>query len=70
MKKYNHVPDFDDFSGIATTFVNEASKRGVAVETDPAKAKHMIKNDLRDTLPPQIFSLIGKITDAIEALEE
>ena len=42
MKKYNHVTDLDDFSGIATTFVNEATKHGVAVETDPSKAKHMI----------------------------
>lgn len=70
MKKYNHVTDLDDFSGIATTFVNEATKHGVAVETDPSKAKHMIKNDLRDTLHPQIFSLIGKIADVIESLEE
>lgn len=70
MKSYNHTTDLDDFNGIATTFVKEASSKGISVESDPSKAKHMIKNDLRDTLPPQIFSLIGKIADVIESLEE
>lgn len=70
MNRYNQESEVDNFSGIAATFVSEASKKGVPVEQDPEKVKHMIKNDLRDALPPQIFSLIGRISDVIESLGE
>lgn len=67
---YNLPEGIDDFEGIARTFVNEAASHDIAVEPKPEKAKHMIKNDLRDAIPPQLFALIAKITAAIESTSE
>jgi len=67
---YNQLESVDDFEGIARTFVNEAAVRDITVEPTPEKAKHMIKNDLRDSIPPQLFALIAKVTSAIESTSE
>lgn len=66
MKKVTYHEIEDDFEGIAKTFIQEANARHIPVEQDEDQAKHMIKTDLRDALPPQIYALISKITSVIE----
>lgn len=66
MKKGTYHEIEDDFEGIAKTFIHEANARQIPVEQDEDKAKHMIKTDLRDALPPQLYALISKITTVIE----
>ena len=70
MRKIQYSQGSDDFDQVAKTFVEEAVKAKIPVETDSNKAKHMIKNDLRDAIPPQLFALIGEITSAIESSSE
>ena len=67
---YNQMEPLEDFEGISKTFINEAVAKGKAVEPTPEKAKHMIKNDLRDAIPPQLYELIAKVTSAIESVAE
>ena len=67
---YNQMEHLDDFEGISKTFINEAVEKGKAVEPTPEKAKHMIKNDLRDAIPPQLYALIAQVTSAIESAAE
>ena len=70
MKPYQDYEIRDDFEGISKAFVESSHKNNIPVEPDPNKAKHMIKNDLRDAIPPQLYALISKITSAIESTTE
>ncbi len=70
MRKLEYNQGSDDFDQVAKTFVEEALKADIPVESDAKKAKHMIKNDLRDAIPPQLFALMGEITSAIESASE
>ncbi len=70
MRKLEYNQGSDDFDQVAKTFVEEALKANIPVESDAKKAKHMIKNDLRDAIPPQLFALMGEITSAIESASE
>lgn len=70
MKKYNYLEGSDDFDALAKTFVEDATRRNIPIEPSDTKAKHMIKNDLRDAIPPQLYALIGQITSAIELAGE
>ena len=67
MKTYRDLEFKDDFEGISKAFVETSHKNNILVEEDPQKAKHMIKNDLRDAIPPQLYALISQITAAIES---
>ena len=70
MRKLEYNQGSDDFDQVAKTFVEEALKADIPVESDAKKAKHLIKNDLRDAIPPQLFALMGEITSAIESASE
>lgn len=66
MKGYDQSDIVQNFEGITKTFIDAADKKSIAVEPSVDKAQHMIKNDLRDAIPPQLFALISRITSAIE----
>ena len=70
MRTIQYNQGSDDFDQVAKTFVEDALEANIPVEPDAKKAKHMIKNDLRDAIPPQLFALIGEITSAIESSSE
>lgn len=70
MKGYDQSDIVQNFEGITKTFIDAAEKKNVAVEPSVDKAQHMIKNDLRDSIPPQLFALISRITSAIEHARE
>ena len=70
MKGYYFPENEDGFDGIAKTFIEEANRANIPVEPTSDKAKHMIKNDLRDALPPQLYALISMFTKAIEQISE
>ena len=60
----------NDFTSVSEALVKEANEEGKSIEEDPSKLKHMIKNDLRDNIPPQIYALIGLISSTVEKLEK
>lgn len=70
MKTYQDYEIRDDFEGVSKAFVEASHKNNIPVESDPMKAKHMIKNDLRDAIPPQLYALIAAITSVIESTTE
>ncbi len=67
---YTQLDRQDDFSGVAKSMIDYASKHHIPVEENPQKAQHMIQSDLSTLLPPQLYALIGMVTQAVEALSE
>jgi type III secretion system FlhB-like substrate exporter len=48
----------------------EHSGRRVYMEKNPARLKNLIGNDVREAVPPRIYSIISSIVTAIEEIEE
>ncbi|MCA0385391.1 MAG: hypothetical protein LCH34_07315 [Firmicutes bacterium] len=67
MKNYTDQP-YDDFSGVAKSLIKQAEKAGIPIEPSADKCKHLIKNDLREAIPPQLYALMAKISSAMENL--
>lgn len=70
INQYEQNYKAEDFISISEALVQEADDANKVIETDAGKLKHMIKNDLRDNIPPQIYALIGLISATIESLEK
>ncbi|MBF4695223.1 hypothetical protein [Fusibacter ferrireducens] len=70
LNPYEQNVKIDDFMSVSETLIKEANEAGKSIEEDPSKLKHMIKNDLRDNMPPQIYALIGLISSTVEKLEK
>lgn len=60
----------NDLEGIARDISEKAQEKGIVMERDPKLLKTMIGNDLRETVPPQLYSLIAGFTEMIRELEE
>ncbi len=70
INQYEQVYKDEDFTSISEALIKEAEEEKMIIEGDASKLKHMIKNDLRDNIPPQIYALIGLISTTIENLEK
>lgn len=70
LNPYEQNFKMDDFVSVSEALIKEAELEGKQIEEDPSKLKHMIKNDLRDNIPPQIYALIGLISSTVEKLEK
>lgn len=66
---YEQFDNQDDFRSYSESVIKEANRVNIPVEQNPDFLKHMVKNDLRDALPSQLFELIGRITSAVEKAE-
>lgn len=66
---YEKFDNQDDFRSYSEAVIKEANTMNIPVEQNPDFMKHMVKNDLRDALPFQLFELIGRITTAVERVE-
>lgn len=66
---YEKFDNQDDFRSYSESVIKEANRVNIPVEQNPDFMKHMVKNDLRDALPSQLFELIGRITSAVERVE-
>lgn len=42
------------------------TRKETDIEQDPKRLKHMINTDLRDSIPPQVYAVIGAIAAAIK----
>lgn len=54
------------FRGIAERLERQAATQGIPMEKDPGKAQHMIKTDIRDSVPPQLYALMAAVVNAAE----
>lgn len=59
----------NDLEGIAADIAAKSQEQGIVMERDPKLLKTMIGNDLRETVPPQLYSLIAGFTELIRELE-
>ncbi len=50
-----------DFAGDRST-----ERRAVGIERDPEKLKHMLTTDIRDSIPPQVYALVGIVAARIK----
>lgn len=66
---YEQFDNQDDFKSYSESIIKEANEKNIPVEQNPDFMKHMVKSDLRDALPSQLFELIGRITTAVEKVE-
>ncbi len=72
MKKVDLYEKYDDFQGsgdlekYAEQLVDYANEKKIPIEQSPEKVKHMIKTDIRDAIPPQLFKIVGLISQVIE----
>lgn len=46
-----------------------SAQEDILVEPEEDTLAHQIRNDIRKTIPPQIYALIGGMVEAIESLE-
>lgn len=71
MKKNKYDMDelLNDFTNVSKELIAKAKNNDITIEEDPQRLNHMIKNDLRDNMPSQIYALIGLVTSAVEKLE-
>lgn len=67
---YEQYDNQTDFKGYAKQVASELKQSGIPAETDPERLQHLIRNDLRSALPPQILGVIGRIISAVETLEK
>lgn len=68
MIKYGDYEGNEDFQRIAESLIEVANENAVTIEQKPERAKHMLKTDLRDAIPPQLYALIAQIGSALESV--
>lgn len=61
--------ELNDLEKIATGISKVAQEKEIPMEKNPKNLKHMIGNDLRETVPPQLYTVIAGLTEMIKALE-
>jgi len=72
MKKQNVYEEYlgsQDLERYAAELIKQAKLEEKIIEEDPKKLKHMVSNDIRSSVSPQIYELIGLFTSAIEKIE-
>lgn len=75
VKKYNQdidnymqSEDFDNAS-IAKEMIKEADEKKLPITKDPELLKHTMDMDLRDNIPPQMYSVVSGFIELVEKLE-
>ncbi len=59
----------NEIVGFSDHLIDVAERENIYIEDDVKTLDHEIKNDIRKTIPPQIYSLISGMIEAIETLE-
>ncbi len=59
----------NEMTGISQQLMDMATSQNIMIEDDEDTLEHQVKNDIRKNIPPQIYSLISGMIEAIENLE-
>lgn len=59
----------NSLEGVAAQVAEKATQQDVLMERDPKVLKDLIGSDVRDAVPPQIYTVISDIVKLIEELE-
>ncbi|GAB6107898.1 EscU/YscU/HrcU family type III secretion system export apparatus switch protein [Fusibacter bizertensis] len=70
MIKYSDYEGNEDFQRIAESLIEVAKEKNVIIQENPEQTKHMLKTDLRDAIPPQLYAVIAQIGAAVESVSK
>lgn len=68
MDQYLSSDSFDN-STIAEEIIKEAKAKKLEITQDKDVLKHTMDMDIRDNIPPQMFSVVSSFIELIEKLE-
>lgn len=66
--QYMHSEHYDNRS-VAESLIDQAERADQTINTDPDILKHTMDMDLRDNIPPQMYSVVSGFIELIEKLE-
>lgn len=58
-----------DNQSVAKALIEQANLENVAINQDPDILKHTMDMDLKDNIPPQMYSVVSGFIELIEKLE-
>lgn len=61
--------DHIDNGSIAEEIIREANEKKISINQDKDILKHTMDLDIRDNIPPQMFSVVSGFIELIEKLE-
>lgn len=70
-KKYDTHPLIEDpiLDQLSKDFIKKAKKHNIPIESDEKTLKHTIDMDIRESIPPQLYSVVAELVKVIESLE-
>ena len=66
--QYIHSDNHDNRS-VAEQIIQEANEKNIPINQDPDILKNTMDMDLRDNIPPQMYSVVSGFIELIEKLE-
>lgn len=67
--KYEASQSYDDY-GSSIELIDKADEAGIPIEKETSTLKNQLNTDIRDNVPPQIYSVVSGIIGLITKLEE
>lgn len=70
-EEFNNYMQSDEFdnSVVANELIKEAKEKKIPITNDPEILKHTMDMDLRDNIPPQMYSVVSGFIELVEKLE-
>lgn len=70
-KDFNNYMESHDFDnlGVANELIKEAEEKNIPITNDPEILKNTMDMDLRDNIPPQMYSVVSGFIELVEKLE-
>lgn len=67
--KYEASHSYDDYNS-SIELIEKAEEADIPIEKDASTLKNQLNTDIRDNVPPQIYSVVSGIIGLITKLEE
>lgn len=70
--KYHQYETFENqenFTSYSKKMIAFAEEQGIMIENNPEKVGERLKSDIKETLPAQLFALLGEMIAAVENIE-
>lgn len=64
--QYETFENQENFTSYAKKMIAFAEEQGIMIENNPEKVGERLKSDVKETLPAQLFALLGEMIAAVE----
>lgn len=54
---------------LSKSYIHKAKNHNIPIETSEKTLKHTIDMDLRENIPPQLYSVVAELVKVLESLE-